>query len=522
LVTSRLLLRAWAAGRLGSRGPVTGLLAVAAACALWVAAGLGYRVAEVPLVSDRFDMPSFIASLPTPQENEAGRLTRGACDRLQSLERELAHRTPTKPLFPGQQPQPGDSFRVQAWQVLERGWPPGDPELGDWLDKMFADVWPQRLAEAAGKPPGLVEDPRQSGAIQRFAVLNAALSAGALLPARGLQLQARGDDRAFVENLRAGLALSRNLRHRSDSVTAGQGRAVESHVLAGLDRWLERLDGRPDLLRQVLELLLGHEAELLPSFADQEKADYLVAMTTLEQPEGWLASILFDSLPPGKGKADEEQRRQLEAAAVAVAWRVPWEAERQRRILRAVVEGDPEQQLAARRMRPPILGNLDVRQHFNDPRRRQVQLCSLRAAQLKAALRLYQVEQGKPAENLRVLLAKGYLAQIPQDPFDGNPFRYRLSRGERIEWPKEGPVIGAPPPPGEAPAGAEVPIPPGGGAGPFKEVPAGQGILWSVGEDRVDDGGRRQISTGSGETARGEDRIFLVPLPPGRAGNKAP
>src|SRR5262249_41375899 len=62
LATSRLLLRAWAAGRLGSRGPVTGLVA-AAACALWDAGGLWYRVEEVPLASDRFDMPAFIASL---------------------------------------------------------------------------------------------------------------------------------------------------------------------------------------------------------------------------------------------------------------------------------------------------------------------------------------------------------------------------------------------------------------------------------------------------------------------------
>jgi hypothetical protein len=46
-------------------------------------------------------------------------------------------------------------------------------------------------------------------------------------------------------------------------------------------------------------------------------------------------------------------------------------------------------------------------------------------------------------------------------------------------------------------------------------VPAGQGILWCVGEDRQDDGGREQGGQGY-DTGPGQDLIFLVPLPPAK------
>jgi hypothetical protein len=78
------------------------------------------------------------------------------------------------------------------------------------------------------------------------------------------------------------------------------------------------------------------------------------------------------------------------------------------------------------------------------------------------------------------------------------PLRYRLSAGEVIEWPSamtEGKVT----PETERFPWASVIVPPG------------QGILWSVGADRTDDGGRREGFPGWWHP--GEDRIVLVPLP---------
>ena len=73
------------------------------------------------------------------------------------------------------------------------------------------------------------------------------------------------------------------------------------------------------------------------------------------------------------------------------------------------------------------------------------------------------------------------LDPIPPDPFDGHPFRYRLSKGEKIVWPDD---------PDPFQPGAAAPAAMGGVAGgdvmeapqePTREVPAGQGILWSIG-----------------------------------------
>jgi hypothetical protein len=110
--------------------------------------------------------------------------------------------------------------------------------------------------------------------------------------------------------------------------------------------------------------------------------------------------------------------------------------------------------------------------------RSRSQLTRLRAAALKAALRLYQAEKGRPAPALEALVPD-YLPAVPADPFDLRPFRYRLSASERLESTG---AFGVPRP---------------------RFVPAGQGILWSVGNDLRDDGGKRF----------GEDEVFVVPLP---------
>src|SRR5262249_32967936 len=143
----------------------------------------------------------------------------------------------------------------------------------------------------------------------------------------------------------------------------------------------------------------------------------------------------------------------------------------------------------------------------------QRRLCWLHAAQLRVALRLYQAEQGRPAERLTQLVPR-YLSDVPRDPFDDQPFRYRLSRGEEIRWPEEPKPPKEPPEPVALAHGAAAALP---GAlepvNPTRKVPAGQGVLWSIGEDGHDDGGVRQAERDTGRTQHGEDIIFLVPLP---------
>jgi hypothetical protein len=478
-------------------------------------------------------MPAFVASLPSPEENEAGRLIREAAIGKQEREKQLREQLPQgsgrealPPLFRGS--PPARFYLEQAWEVSNRGWPGGATELGRWLDQMFDSEWPRRLAEAADKPLGVVENPRDETIASRLTSVQPAREMGTLLAARGLQLQARGDDRAFVDNLRTGLALARNLRHLSGSIPLLISLGVERALLQALDHWLGRLKGRPDLLRRALEVLRDHEKALPRDLLDVDRAEYLVALNSMEQPDMLLRNVLPPV--PRRRSGEDNQRWRNEVQMVALAWRVPWEAERNRRILRCLFEG-PQDMTRQQEEEIGVVGRLGPVSRRNLKNAEQDRLCLLHATHLEVALRLYQAETGHPADKLSQLVPR-YLPEIPTDPFDDQPFRYRLSRGERIGWPEEpgsasgmasagaagGMMAGSASGPGEAAApGGMMGMPPS----PSRCVPAGQGILWSVGRDGQDNGGRQQALAWTWAhrtpmTASGEDLIFLVPLPPGK------
>jgi hypothetical protein len=546
LLVALRLVPAWAADRLLARGTFMRLGAAFAAIALWMTFGLWYRVAEIPDTPQPFDVRAFAASMPSPEKNDAGRNIRTAWTSVDTLVRLLGSRSqqplfPVRQQFPGGQPFPRDNdlqFQAQVLEVSEHGWPGGKPELGEWLDREFGpdyrDRWYTPLAEAAEMPLGMVEDARRLNISDRKYQWSHALPLSHILAARGLQQQARGDARAFVDNLRIGLALVRNLQHFAPPEVAHWGTGAEAIWPTALDRWLERLQGHPELLRQVLAILTRHEAET-PDPKESVNAGYLVALNSLEQvPE---VLLLMETGPRSQ---EDAKMLQAEIDAAALMWRIPWEQERHQRILRLSLHGNGRQRRDLVERGGTALGMILPNMSLNSQRRSKRQLADLHAAQLKVALRLYQAETGKPAAALDVLVPR-YLPVIPVDPFDGQPFRYRLSRGERLVWPNDPRVAAAGPAQQEAPAAPE-PFPPGGagvpgemaGAGPGapmqppammagphlilppapgRDVPASQGILWSVGDDRHDDGGLQQVQQHS-RTNPGEDIIYLVPPPP--------
>jgi hypothetical protein len=141
---------------------------------------------------------------------------------------------------------------------------------------------------------------------------------------------------------------------------------------------------------------------------------------------------------------------------------VPWEQERQERIIRALCQGrvggtKPSlpggegrfAHLALKNGLPPSTGpgaalsagkwgELLYQTRLADPchpydwslQREQVYL---RGPILVTALAMYQAKHGKPAEKLEGLVP-AYLSTLPLDPYTGQPFHYRISRGEKIEW----------------------------------------------------------------------------------------
>jgi hypothetical protein len=502
LVCARLLIHVWASDRLLSWTTASYVAATVVLCAGMFALGLWYRVAEIPDTPEPEDFRQFLADLPTPEENEAGRLIRGGCSRVADLRSDWvrqAQRLGGGPEAVRAGPAESDFIR-QVSDVPIHGWPDDKKQLAALLDYIFKQNWWKQFDEASRHPTGVVEDPRNLTAASLLKTLEPARLAASLFAARGLQAQKMKRDPAmFVDHLAITLALVRNLQNQAPSVPAIVARSIEASQLEALTRWLEQLDGRPELLARVAKELHDHRVSLPPDYHEQYLADYLVSLNSLDRPEEWVGRWF-----PGEGIVVSEP------LLLQLCWRVPTEHLRQMRLLRTWHWGELEEQRLLPRQSlatipPSFRGSKLEPGHLN-------RLVGLEAAQLMVALRRFWAETGRPAEQLEQLVPK-YLPRIRTDPFSGRPFRYRLSQGEEIVWPvvQQQWQAGAA---GGAPMAAGPGDIPGAAAEPMRIVPAGQGILWSVGPDGRDDEGKRQgLGRGKGETLPGEDLIYLVPLP---------
>ena len=286
-------------------------------------------------------------------------------------------------------------------------------------------------------------------------------------------MQHKGDPEVFVKHLEITLALARTLENASPRVSANLARSVEGKTIMSLDHWLVALSGRQDLLRRVSVALGRNRSALEGSDREHDFAEYLIALNSLDNPSPWLQSRLMGGDMP---------RNQLsEVPVVAAVWQLSWERERQERLLRrqffsSTPLESPEASLLPSNFSTISKSDENLLHHRT----------TLEAARLRVALRHHQATTGKPATDLRQLIPASIDA-IPLDPYDGKPFRYRLSSGEdSVEGLRE--------------RDSE-----GNSVERKRTIPAGQGILWSVGRDGLDGGGKvNDLDKG--------DRIFLVPL----------
>ncbi|MFO0930473.1 MAG: hypothetical protein U0736_26170 [Gemmataceae bacterium] len=522
LLGAGTLLRPWVTDRLASRAGVARVAAVAVAVGASVALGLAYRVVEIPDVPPPAGVDAQQEQMP-PDDN-AGLVLRSTLARLADRLQVRLPEIPAggAPMMPATNLPPAESLE----RVIRDGWPAG-ADGAEWtkrLNEVFNDPEWEEMTKLAAGPAVMLEDPRRLTAAWPIASSLQVDPVCRALAVRGLQRQAEGDPAAFVRHLDVALFLIRSQTTHCLPGALQAAVSTEAAVLAAVDRWLERIDGRPDLLRQMMQVLDRHRKEAPLDPADPAVQTYLIVRNAVYQPH----------LIVARGPAFWNPGPRLALSEV-----VPWERARLDRVVRMLASGivDP-------RLTPPWLDPVwkflrpDLRQLPQEKVRR---LTLLDARRLLVALRRYAVERGRAATELQQLVPD-YLPSVPTDPYSDGPFRYRLSQGEEIAWRPEMPDeavamgggmpggAGSSGPPGMAmPPGAEMPpvrMPEAGQPLPLlppvpepparkKTVSAGQGVLWSVGDDHEDNGGKRQGLTDNWfEPAQhGTDLIFLVPVP---------
>lgn len=480
--TGRLVARGWAADRAHERGPALRLAGGAALAALVCAVGIGLRAVQLPDVPDGDEDLAFVAALPTYDENVGGREFRTAAERYARNAAAVTNGDlRAKVLIEN---------RIEG--ALRGGWDAGDAELGEWLDRVFAEPvavpgeapWPVLVREAARHPVGVYEQPQLVGTAGTTAAAldNARRAAGALL-ARALQAQARGDHTAFPPAAEIVSKLARTVRRGGGLLPLSAAIEIERLLVATCERWLERYEGPAAGPKAVAALFAAADPPDPVDVRSHLLADRYVARMLMQAPAQWLAALLA---PPN----DPPERAAAEADLVALAWTVPWERERTRRLLGLTSDETAGELFRALGGRPGaglLISRVRVTGEVVEVESQQ--RVSARALLMRLALRAHQIERGAHPEAAGELVARGYLPRLPLDPYsgDGRPLGYRLSPGETLRGTDR--VVGTRKE--EAPALA---------------VAAGSAVVWSVGNDRTDQGGRNAPAG-----PRAADIVVIVP-----------
>ena len=554
LAAGRALLGPWAAERVATRRGLLPLVGGTAAVLVAVAAAAGFRAVEVPDVRGVTDDVTYVHDgLVTFQENETGRMFRSATEQYARAAAMPGNPRPGgRPYrlaeqveqlrgggFDGEKAELGEW--VQAVYDAERamqapappgviGPPPGDPPPPavaqplpqnpgpppPWVPPALGSTWFAQAFAAADPalPVAIFEHPRLTASTGGSVTLENGRGMAVVVLSHGLYRQTAGDPAAFPADLRTGLAVGRSMRNGSITAALHRGNDVTALALAATSKWLARVDGRPELIRGVLEEVLRDEravmtrvlpdgttvkAELMSAGwgepfdpVPHQLADRYVVREQMKDPSGWLPPLVT---PPGRDKDAPNPEVDL----VAFAWSVPWERERTRRLVayglepehaadyRRLTRGRPGAALLA--VRPVASGELAALDRF-------LRACR-RGLVVSLACRLYRHDRGAFPPDLAALVP-AYLPDVPPDPYSpaGAALHYRVPAED--EFLPEPSVVT-----------------PGKAAPPPTRIRAGQPVVWSVGPDGVDGGGRTAPFVISPAT-RASDLVFVVPLPPAR------
>lgn len=525
LATAYTLLRSWATDRVATVPAISLVATSIVAAIVLLAGGIAYRMIEVPDGVGGEDDIRYVAALIPFDANDGGRQFRTSAERFAHAAGPGAVVRDAPRTSDGMR-QPPVEERVEDVPTL--GFPENDPEMEEWLDLVFRNSgspmrtmeetpWFWLAADATRRPIGHFEHPQVSGTTASRLVLENARRMAVVLVARGLQKQADGEPGVFVDHLRMILALSRCLRNGSIISSLLRGNEAARAAFYGTNRWLAGSALSPTDLRRALEILNEDERAVPTRIHPDGRVTWATIPATYEEvrfdPRPYLLAERYvlrelqkapNQWLPGQLTAQQGQKELVEAESdlIEFAWSVPWERERTRRLAGLGIEpGNRKEYRRLTRGRPGFALLSSRTPSPDDLADFDQQLRLLRRVTiLRVAIRLHQMERGTPPGALNDLVSAGYLKRIPVDPYSLRPLLYRISAGESLRSPFSEDQRGRPRPGGP------------GGFGPAsgKEilVEPGQPIIWSVGQNRRDDGG---INTPQipGAPLRGLDLVFV-------------
>ena len=281
---------------------------------------------------------------------------------------------------------------------------------------------------------------------------------------------ARGDLAGAWDDVLAQFRMANQFAMSTPSL-AQMNLAIQVHhraVALAFD-WLGDPRQTPEATRRALADLKALPP--LPNLAETMRVESLIVERTLDQPGADLADLLL----PGQGRTKPPTIDYLLFAKVVAA---PWERLRARRICRRLVAEEIPIVGVETWKRAP-LAELKM---WNDPDFRSSrlaltlapsfeaaiqgldrELASRRALEQATALVAWKLDHAGEYPSTLEALVPGLLDKLPLDPFSGRPFGYLRSREERVASP----VFNDPRP-----------------------ARPGQPLLYSVGPDRKDDGGK--------------------------------
>ncbi|MCS7022933.1 MAG: ABC transporter permease [Gemmataceae bacterium] len=528
LLTGLVLLPAWAKERLGyQRGWLT-LLGGLGISAVILAGSLFGRIWEIPANPEAEADIAYVSSLPSLDANPAGRDMRTAAEVCARQASALLARYDE----PGRALSDSTGRPVRLEERLDNafrmGWPEEgrDPFLNQWLDALYNEQavaaipanptsatplqpWFTLAQNAAHDWTGLYEHPQLLGGVNNWTTYDNARRLALAVLARGLQLQRRGQPDRFPEFLHVTLGLIQHLRHGAPLQGFYTALEVERLTLSALERWLEAPHPPAWLpLYHAAQLLERHDNAAAPTHSFDPTPYFLTERYLLREafnaPSQWLPTYLglskhfLDRDPP-------------EVEMILLAWNVPWERERNRRLLGLGLEsglpsdptfliGRPGFGLILGHMRNPA----EVVEHERYLRTVR------RVTILRLALHCYfqQFQEYPPA--LELLVRQGLLAAVPVDPYapTPEPIHYRLTRPEVTNAEgRQGELLRNPPLTLherrlllQAPATPPIEV----------FIPAQEPLVWSIGPDQIDQGGRNAPLGLIFNLSRPPDLVFLA------------